>query len=340
VVLTLALVALLALAWKWRPSAPAGTTGAVPEVPATSGVTLAVIGNVPYSTFQLRTFPKLVDQIGSNPDSAFVAHLGNLKNDESPCSDAYYSEVRGLLDTFPDPLLYTPGQNDWANCHKRQNGGTSPLNRLGGLRNFFFASPNTGLAQRSERFRDYAADRFPENVRFAVAGTSFAAIHVVGSENGLRPWTGASTVNREQRDEVTERTRSAIRVLQDTFAGASAHGDRSVVIFTHADMFPPGQQSGDALVSAYKPIVSALAAEAAAFPGEVYLLDAGSGVYRSDRPLAGSSSWRKLYDVTERVDRLHRVTVDGAAQAGSYLRMTIDYESAKPVTWVRVPVSS
>ena len=300
-----------------------------------------MIGDVPSTTFQLRNFPTLVREINNGPNGGLVAHLGDVKNDASPCSDAYYRQIKGLFDSFQDPLVYTPGHHDWATCHKRQNGGTNPLNRLGGLRNFFFAAPNTALAQRTERFHDYAAAGYPENLRFATGGTSFAAVHVIGSDNGLDPWTGNRTTTKAQREEVSQRTESAVQVLQDTFASAEAHGDRSVVVFTQADMFPPGsgQRSAD-LAAAYGPVVTALATQAAAFPGDVYLLNSGSGVYRADRPLRKGSSWTSFYDVAQPVDRLHRITVDGAAQGTNYLRMTIDYRKTAPISWTRVPIRS
>ena len=338
--LALGLVALLALGWNWNPGASEATEPAV-DLKTPPALTFAAIGDVPSTPFQVENFPKLVDQIGRRSDNAFTAHLGNIKGDGTPCSDAYYRQIVPLFESFSDPVVYTPGHHDWANCHRRQNGGTSPLNRLGGLKNFFFASPNTGIAQRSDRFQNYAADGFPENVRFAIGGTSFAAIHVVGSDNGLQPWTGQRTTNKDQRDAVAARTQSAIAVLRDTFATAMAHGDRSVVVFTQADMFPPDRrQHTKALAAGYGPVVSALAAEAASFPGEVYLFNSGSGVYRSDQPLAAESAWRKFYRLTASADRLSRVTVDGAAQATNYLRVTIDYRNAAdPVRWARVPIS-
>lgn len=337
--LALTLVALLALAWSSKPSA-SNDTGSGTDPQVTSALTFAVIGDSPYTPFQLENFPKLVNQVGTRPDNAFVAHLGDFKTDGTPCSDAYYAKIRALFESFADPVVYTPGHHDWTDCHKRQNGGTSPLNRLGGLKNYFFAAPNTGMAQRSDRFHDYSDEGYPENLRFAIAGTSFAAIHVVGSDNGLKPWTGKSKATRAQREEVADRTRSAIRVLRDTFASASANGDRSVVIFTQADMFPPDRkQHTPGLLAGYQPVVAALAAEAAAFPGDVYLFNSGTGVYRSDSPLDPKRGWRKFYQVTPQADRLHRVTVDGAAQATNYLRVTIDYREADPVSWARVPVS-
>jgi hypothetical protein len=340
--LAVALVALVAVAWTSRPEGTGVDAQPVAtELPATSALTLAVLGDVPYSTLQLRNAPMMAGQINTAGDVDLVAHLGNIKNDASPCKDAYYREIRSLFDSFAQPLVYTPGQNEWANCHRPQNGGTSPLNRLGALRNFFFAAGNTALAQRSERFHDGSTDGYPENVRFAIAGTSFAAVHLVGSDNGLRPWTGENGVTRAQREEVQDRTQAAVQVLQDTFASAVAHGDRSVVIFTHADMFPTDARlRTPGLRSAYQPVVAALAEEAAAFPGTVQLFNSDSQVYRADQPLSADSPWLKFYGVTSPLPRLQRVTVDGAAQATGYLRVSIDYRNANPISWTRIPLAS
>lgn len=339
--LVVALVALLAVALRTRPSTPTSGEPAG-DLPAASSVTtLAVLGDVPSSTFQLRSFPTLVSQIGSSGDVDLVAHLGNLKNDASPCSDAYYRQVKRLFDSFTEPLVYTPGQNEWADCHLRENGGTNPLNRLGGLRNFFFSAANTSLAQRSERFHDGSADGYPENVRFAVAGTSFTAVHLVGSNNGLRPWNGNAGVTRAQREEVQDRTQAAVRMLRDTFASATAHGDQSVVVFTHADLFPTGRgRRTDDLEAGYGPVVAALADEAATFPGTVQLFNSDSHVYRVDRPLTAGSPWLRFYGVDQPAPRLRRVTVDGAEQATTYLRVTIDHREPEPVSWTRVPLGN
>lgn len=335
--LAVALVALLAVAWR---SQPAAEDDLVDGPPVAASLTLALIADVPYTPFQLTNFPKLVRQIDSDPDVGLAVHLGDIKNSLSPCSDTYYRRIRSLFEGFDDALVYTPGDNEWTDCHKPQNGGTNPLNRLDGLRNFFFAAPNAELAQRSQRFADYSANGYPENVRFSAAGTSFAAMHVVGANNGLQVWTGRQRPTRQQAAEVTDRTDAAVQLLRDTFADATANGEQSVVVFTQADMFPPNPKLRTrAALSGYDRIVSALAEEATAFSGQVYLFNGDSHVFRTDQPLAANSPWLNFYRVSQPVEKLRRITLDGDVQATNFLRVRVDPRAPEPVTWTRVPLS-
>ena len=43
---------------------------------------------------------------------------------------------------------------------------------------------------------------YPENVSYDRAGVAFAAVHIVGSNNSLAPWTGNTTAAPEQTAEV------------------------------------------------------------------------------------------------------------------------------------------
>ena len=337
VVLALLLVSLLAVAWTTEPSAEDDLV----ETPITSSLGIAVIGDFPYTPFQQANLPKLISQIGSDPDVGLVVHLGDIKNSASPCGDEQFRRIKSKFDTFADPLVYTPGDNEWTDCHKPQNGKTNPLNRLEGLRNIFFASANTGLMQRTERYADYSSAGYPENVRFASTGTSFAAIHLVGANNGLQPWTGKRAATKEQKQEVSARTEAAVRVLREAFASAAGNGDQAIMLFTHADMFPPDPKLRTrAALSGYAPIVSALATEAAAYRGNVYLFNGDSHVYRTDRPLGKDSFWRKFYGITQPVDRLQRVTIDGDVQATNFVRIKIDRQDSDAPSWDRVPFSN
>ena len=299
-----------------------------------------MIGDFPYTPLQRTNFPKLISQIDSDPSVGLVVHLGDIKNSASPCSDEHFRRIKSKFDTFVDPLIYTPGDNEWTDCHKPQNGKTNPLNRLEGLRNIFFASANTDLMQRTEHFAEYSSAGYPENVRFASAGTSFAAIHVVGANNGLQPWTGQQAATKEQKQEVSARTEAAVQVLREVFASAARNGDQSIMLFTHADMFPPDPKSRTrTALSGYGPIVSALAAETAAYDGEVYLFNGDSHFYRADRPLERGSFWPAFYGITQPVDRLQRITVDGDVHATNFVRVSIDQQRGDAASWDRVPFS-
>src|SRR5690348_6541540 len=88
---------------------------------------IAVIGDVPYSAAQLAAFPGWVRQIDAAPGVGATVHLGDIKDGESRCDDAYYARIARLFARFADPLVYTPGDNEWTDCHRPDDGGYNPL---------------------------------------------------------------------------------------------------------------------------------------------------------------------------------------------------------------------
>src|SRR5262245_53240305 len=101
------LVAALALA-------VAATAGnGTPINPASANpLTLSVIGDLPYSGAQLNAFPDWVDEINSDPKVDLVVHLGDIKSGATRCDDSYFATIRGFFESFKDPLVYTPGDNE------------------------------------------------------------------------------------------------------------------------------------------------------------------------------------------------------------------------------------
>jgi len=100
-------------------------------------LTLAVVGDSPYGTAQVGMFPSLVADINADPRVKRVLHLGDIKNGSSVCSDEYFATIRGYFDAFEDPLVYTPGDNEWTDCHRANNGGYLPTERLDAVRAAF-----------------------------------------------------------------------------------------------------------------------------------------------------------------------------------------------------------
>jgi hypothetical protein len=320
-----------------------GTSGAAlahdhPGGHGRSPSTFAVIGDIPYGAEQVTNFPRVVDQINDDPDVELVAHLGDIKNGSTECSDAYFQGIRTQFDRFEDPLVYTPGDNEWTDCHRPNNGGYDPLERLDAVRDVFFDRPGVSLGQRPTPLVSQARSGFPENVRYRRAGVSFALPHIVGSNNGLAPWTGRETATPEQTAEVLGRTAAAVELIRDTFDVARRRHDRAVVVMTQADMFDPTVTDPEyADYFAFTPLVRALAEEASDFRGEVYLLNGDSHVYNSDRPLGRDSGWPAFYGVAEPVDKIERITVDGSDNNDDYLRVTLHPRKRDVLTWERVP---
>ena len=300
--------------------------------------TFAVIGDIPYGDAQIASFPSVIKQINADPAVQLVDDLGDIKSGATLCSDSYFAQIRAQFDTFVDPLVYTVGDNEWTDCHRVNNGGYNPLERLARIRSVFFSRPGHTLGQHAVPVISQAPQGYPEDVRYTRAGVAFAALHIVGSNNSLAPWTGNTGPTPEQSVEVLGRTAAVIENIRTTFRQARDEHDRSVVLLTQADMFDPTVPNPTFAENfAFQPIVRAIAQESASFRGPVYLFNGDSHVFNSDQPLAEGSKWLSFYGVDKPVPNLSRVTIDGSTDVNNYLRVTVDPRNSDVLSWTRVP---
>jgi hypothetical protein len=303
--------------------------------------TFAVIGDIPYGAAQIARFPEVVQQINNDPQVEFVDHLGDIKDGSSVCSDEYFAQVKAQFDTFADPLVYTVGDNEWTDCHRTNNGSYNPLERLAKIRSLFFPQPGYTLGRHPAKVTTQAAQGIPEDVRYTRADVAFAALHIVGSNNSLAPWTGNTGPTPEQTAEVLNRTAAVVQNVHDTFTQARHDHNKSVVLLTQADMFDPTVPNASyADYFAFQPIVQAISRESADFPGPVYLFNGDSHVYNDDQPLAAGSKWLSFYGVEKPVNNLIRVTIDGSSGVNNYLRVTISPRNRNVLSWTRVHFTS
>ena len=237
--------------------------------------------------------------------------------------------------------MYTVGDNEWTDCHRPNNGGYNPLERLAKIRQVFFPRPGFTLGQNSVPVQSQAGQGIPEDVRWQRADVAFAAVDIVGSNNSLAPWTGNTAPTPEQTVEVLARTAAVIWEIHDTFADARKHDNKAVVLLTQADMFDPTVAAPSfADYYGFQPIVAAVARESSAFDGPVYLFNGDSHIYNSDNPLAAGSKWLSFYGIGQPVPNLSRITVDGSANVNDYLRVTVHGPGTPVLAWIRVPFSS
>jgi hypothetical protein len=299
----------------------------------------AIIGDIPYGSAQQALFPRWIQEINA-ADPELTFHVGDIKNGSSRCDDALYQQIKSDFDTFTGPLVYSPGDNEWTDCHRANNGAYDPLERLAYDRSVFFANPGISLGQHPVKLDTQAAAGFPENVSLRRDGVDFAVVHVVGSNDGVQPWTGlGDTVPRpEQLAAEQARMANAIALVKSAFATAKQKHDRAVTVLLQADMFDPTYTPAWSDISAFQPLVQTLVEQSAAFDGEVYLVNGDSHVYNSDRPLATGSPWLSTYGVSGSADNLTRVTVDGSSNNKDWLRVTVNRPGADHVlSWERVP---
>jgi len=300
--------------------------------------TFAVIGDVPYGTAAEDHFPAFVQGINADPDVTMVTHLGDIKSGSTTCTDERFARVRHDFDGFADPLVYTPGDNEWTDCHRPNNGGYQPLERLAKVRSLFFSQPGTTLGAPAAVSSQ--ADRgIPENVRWTRGDVSFATLHVVGSNDDLAPWTGSTAPTEDQVAEEGDRMAAAVANVHAAFKEARRHQLRGVVLMQQADMFDPTvPDPSPGSYSAFKPLVQTLVDESRRYDGPVYLFNGDSHRFNQDRPLASGSPWLGFYGVKHAADNLQRVTVDGSDLGETdWLKVTVEPHGADLLSFERVP---
>src|SRR6267142_935035 len=114
-------------------------------------ITLAVFGDWPYNGILLNSAQLLIGSINSDPKVRLVMHVGDIHSGSMPCTGAGLNPVPAtsvpdwnqrifkVFEQFKDPVVYTPGDNEWTDCHKT-NQGTSgyPPYELAAVRQLFF----------------------------------------------------------------------------------------------------------------------------------------------------------------------------------------------------------
>ena len=308
--------------------------------------TFGVIGDIPYGDAEIARFPARIQDINADADLKFVTHVGDIKNGSSVCSDEYFANIRTQFDTFEHPLVYTPGDNEWVDCHRTNNGAYNPLERLDKLRDVFFTEPGKTLGAAMP-VKTQESFGLPENVRFTQNRVAFSVLNIQGSNNSLLPWTGLgeTSATPEQLAEVEHRTGAVLDQIRETFSDAERRNDRAVVLMTQADMFDPSLLAAASAdpdtISGFREIVQTITEETNRFDAPVYLINGDSHVFAENEPLAGGSPWLDVYGQPA-ADDLQRITVDGSANATNYVRFTVAANSAAGgdvLSWEKVPFS-
>jgi len=335
-----ALAALAALAvLSTAPVARAGHDR--PEAHTPKPLTYAIIGDTPYGQPQIDNFPNDVTELNADPDVRLVVHLGDIKDGSSRCDTTYFEQIRADFGRFHDPLVYTPGDNEWTDCHRANNGAYTPTERLDTLREVFFDRPGRSLGQHPVRVT--AQHRpYVENVRWSQRSVQFATLHVVGSNNDWAPWFGATTRTQAQIEEYTERNAANLSWLARAFKAAEAQDAAAVVLAIQADLWDPafsGPNDNPASYDHFTDLVQALAKHARAFGKPVLLLNGDSHRFTDERPLADPTRpyQKTMYGITSDVPNLRRITVNGSTiPCHEWLKLSIDPSAAGAFSIERV----
>jgi hypothetical protein len=289
---------------------------ALPSVARAERFGFIAIGDMPYNLpGDYAAFDRVITRINTL-QPAFTIHVGDIISGQTRCDDALYSRVRDMFATFDGPLVYTPGDNEWTDCHRPNSGGFDPVERLARIRQMFFPDPARSLGKAALRVTPQSADaryaRFVENARWERAGIVFATVHIPGSNNNLQ---------RDQLavNEYIERNAANLAWIDAAFARAQETGAKGIVLAFQAHLRFDREPPETDMRSGFNDTLNALKQHAIAWGKPVLLVHGDQHHLVIDQPLIGPGR-KRIMNVT-------RLMVHGEDEVHATL-VTIDTDEA------------
>jgi len=266
------------------------TSSAAPAAESVGGdraFSFVALGDMPYNIpGDYQKFDRLIAAV-NKMKPAFTLHVGDIKASSQPCSDEIFQKTLDQFQTFDGALVYTIGDNEWTDCHRKSSGGFDPRERLTRVRQMFFPDPQKSLGKMPLAVESQGKlmpefSTYVENSRFEKNGVLFIGIHVVGSNNGFE------TIDPEAAKEFFARDRANIAWLQAGFKRAQDSAAKAVVIFMQAEFdqarFPNGSMPRQ---SGFTNVLDVIEAGAVAFARPVLVVN-GDEHFIELKPLKSS----------------------------------------------------
>ena len=289
----------------------------------TKSFTFVALGDLPYGdTLRVeRKYQKLIASINAM-SPAFSIHVGDFKTGSSECSDAEFDKQFDHFNRFQNALIYTPGDNDWTDCHRFPGAFDNPLERLKALRKRFFSEQDSlgkmsiPLDRQSvlmAKFADY-----PENQRWIQNRVLFVTLHIVGSNNNY----DQKMNNTGQHAEFFARDEANIAWIHSAFELAkSAQLDALVFVFQGDVFIEKGSTDLFPVTSGFRTSVGEnLLTLAAKSDKPILIIHGDSHTFKFDQP---------FFIAKQKINNLTRLEVPGAHDVRAVL-VTVDVKSASP----------
>ena len=264
----------------------------------------ALWGDMPYftpGTVDTQT-PKIAPLIAdiNAAKVAFTVFDGDIKSGSSLCGNDVYSTAAGYFSAFEAPMVYVLGDNEWTDCHRKNNGGYNSLERLAHIRQTLQISPNS-FGQRP-----FALERqgplgglYAENTRWTYGDVVFVGLNVPGSNNNYVhagecvSAKSARTQVECDADNAEYRARDAANIafLRESFMHARAEHAAGLMVIIQADPgfdLPETETFNERTLPAYDgytAFLDAIAAETQVFDGQVVLVHGDTHFFKIDKPL-------------------------------------------------------
>lgn len=206
------------------------------SISAAQGFYFVALGDMPYGKPE-QAYPPYRGLIAAinQAKPIFSIHVGDFKGGSTECSDQEFSEQRKHFSMFEAGVVFTPGDNDWTDCHRRSNGAYDPLERLAKLRQDFY-KPNESLGVKpfalvSQPASDPKHALYVENQRWVVDEVLFVTLHIVGSNNNFE------TRDTRATSEFFSRDAANIAWVREAFKLAEIKKYRAIVFAFQANVF-------------------------------------------------------------------------------------------------------
>lgn len=292
-----------------------------------------LIGDQGYDAESEAKFPHLIADLNQS-DLAFVVHVGDISAPPyGSCRDQTFYRRRDEFQQSKHPFIFTPGDNEWTDCHDPKAGGYDPIERLAKVREVFFQRDQS-LGQRTLRLAcqsdESKFEKFRENARWNHKDILFLTLHIVGSNNNL----GRTP---EMDAEYGERNAANLAWMKQGFDMAKRDRNKAVVLMIQAnprfeDIFPerrirtlrvapPPKELGG--YKGYLEFLSALEKEVLAFDKPVVLVHGDTHYFRIDKPLFGPNSKKDGGGRGRVIENFTRVEVFGYPDA-YWTRVNVD----------------
>lgn len=234
-----------------------------PPPPPGAGLSFGLIGDTGYNSSSVEKYLNVRDDMNA-AGLQFVGHIGDIKSGTDPCPDSVYSLNLQRFNGFTEPLVYTPGDNEWRDCDNK-------LGRLSHLRQVFFPDGQSLGDHSLTLVRQSAA--YPENAVWHQGGLTFVTLHTVGSDN-----------NAGQTSEFGPRNAANIDWMHSAFASAEVLGSAAVVILSHANPGFPPDATSRSTKTGFNSYLKALVQEVQAWGKPVIYVHGDTHTFRVDHP--------------------------------------------------------
>jgi hypothetical protein len=302
---------------------------ATTSAPSAQSYSFGLWGDMPYKKAGDDSKLPAVLQSINKSDIAFSLYDGDIKDGSSKCSDDIYTDALKMFGSMSKPVVYIPGDNEWTDCHRTNNGGFNALERLGHLRKVMFPTLNSlGQTQLPMEHQGKLGEKYVENVRFARGGVVFVGLNVPGSNNNVimsdKECKEKSARDTAQCDasnaEYLERDTANIEWLAQSFKAAKEQNAKGLVLVIQADPgfdLPETESVNESEApgqSGYRSFIAAVTKETENFKGQVLLVHGDTHFFKMDKP---------LYSPTKLLPNLTRLQTFGSPSL-HWVKVTVD----------------